>query len=241
LVDYLASRRTDVVVAVSDRLAEQLSGRVVSDPERVQVVINGVDTAALRPDPTGEARTRLGIPPGSFVIGSVGRMEPVKGYDVMIEALISLREMKPELPVVLVLVGDGSERPKLEERVRNAGVSDAVRFLGWREDVVDLYRGFDLFALTSRSEGTSVSILEAMSSGLCPVVTDVGGNRAVVGPELAHRLVPSEDPNMIALGWVTAFERPAERQADGLIGRRRVEDRFSLRAMVAAYEALYSG
>src|SRR5438093_10224690 len=93
----------------------------------------------------------------------------------------------------------------------------AVRLFGWRDDVERLLTGFDVFTLASRSEGTSVSLLEAMSAGVCPVVTDVGGNRSVLGSELHHRLVPSGDPEALAAAWVAALGDGGgeRRRADG--------------------------
>jgi glycosyltransferase involved in cell wall biosynthesis len=116
---------------------------------------------------------------------------------------------------------------------------DAVRLLGWRDDVHELHASFTLFTMSSRSEGTSISLLEAMSAGLCPVVTDVGGNAAVLGPELYHRLVSSENPAELAEAWRGALLDPAGRSADGIIARARIETEFGIDTMVRAYEALY--
>jgi glycosyltransferase involved in cell wall biosynthesis len=240
LVDGLASRWTDVVVAVSAPLADRLRQHVVARPDRVRVVYNGVDTDALRPGGRRSLRAEWGIGPDTRVIGSVGRLEPIKGYDVMIDAFARYRALPGAPSAVLAIAGDGQERARLEERARTEGIEAEIRFLGWRDDLSHLLAGFDIFALTSRSEGTSVSLLEAMSAGLCPVVTDVGGNADVLGPELAHRLVPSESPDRIAEGWADALRSDPARSRDAASARRRVEERFSLQAMVAAYESIYA-
>jgi glycosyltransferase involved in cell wall biosynthesis len=93
--------------------------------------------------------------------------------------------------------------------------------------------------MSSRSEGTSVSLLEAMSAGLCPVVTDVGGNAAVLGDGLRHRLVPTERPDALATAWLDALTDCERRQADGAAGRVRVTQKFPLDTMVQEYERLY--
>jgi glycosyltransferase involved in cell wall biosynthesis len=93
--------------------------------------------------------------------------------------------------------------------------------------------------MSSRSEGTSISLLEAMSSGLCPVVTDVGGNRAVLGDQLTHRLVPADDPHALKAAWDDALRDPARRRSDASSARKRIESAFALAATVAKYEALY--
>jgi glycosyltransferase involved in cell wall biosynthesis len=239
LVDHLASRLTDVVVAVSDPLAAQLRRSVVAFPDRVRVLVNGVDTDTLRPNPAIDVRAELGIGVGELAIGSIGRLEQIKGYDVMVDSFAELRRNHPALQVRLVIAGDGADRGTLEQRARSLGVSDRILFLGWRHDLSPLLNSFDIFTLTSRSEGTSVSLLEAMSVARCPVVTDVGGNRAVLGSTLEHRLVPSENPTAIAQGWAEALVDTARRQQDGRASRERVLHSFSLRSMVRGYESMY--
>jgi glycosyltransferase involved in cell wall biosynthesis len=137
------------------------------------------------------------------------------------------------------VVGEGTLRAGLERRARELGVSADVHLLGWRDDVARCLGGFDLFTLASRSEGTSISLLEAMAAGRCPVVTDVGGNRAVLGKDLAHRLVPASDPSALAAAWDAALGDPQARARDSGLAESRVRDAYSLDGMVSAYQALY--
>lgn len=237
VLDRLGSSRTDVVVAVSDALAEQLriSG-VVSRSTDVRVIRNGVDTSRFKPGtavPT--LRTELGFEAEAPIIGTVGRLEPVKAYDVLIRAIAQTGEARPEL----LIVGDGSERRSLEVLADRFGVSRRVHFLGWRDDIQELLGIFTVFAMSSRSEGTSISLLEAMSSGVCPVVTDVGGNRAVLGEGLEHRLVPPDDSAALARALGAACRDTEARQRDAGRARTRVERHFSLDRMVADYLDLY--
>jgi glycosyltransferase involved in cell wall biosynthesis len=244
LIDRTASRRTDVVVAVSDALARHLRLRVTGGRARVVAVPNGVGVDAFRPGGDGSAlRAELGIPADAPILGSIGRLEPVKGYDVMVRAMASLvhRSDDARPRPVLVLAGDGSERGRLEELARAMEIGDRVRFLGWRDDVHALHAAFGVFTLSSHSEGTSVSLLEAMSAGICPVVTDVGGNAAVLGTGLRHRLVAPAHPEALANAWAAALADARAREADGRAARARVAERFSLETMVAAYESLYAG
>lgn len=243
LLDSLASRLTDTVVAVSESVAVSLRSRVV--PRQVQIVVipNGVDTEAFRPrGGTADLRAELGIPPGTPVIGSIGRLEPVKNYGLAIRALAALirRWEASDLPQpMLVLAGDGRERPVLESLTKELGVEQQVRFLGWREDVHCLLDTFDLFTLTSRSEGTSMSLLEAMSSGLGCVVSDVGGNRTVLGEELASALVPPGDMDALVRAWQRDLSATDHRVRLGRLARERVIQSFSLRQMADRYLALY--
>ncbi len=242
-IGWQASRRTDVVVAVSAVLAAHLRARVIGSGVRLEVVMNGVDTVlhAPRPDP-GVVRAELGLGPEIPILGSIGRLEPIKGYDVLVSAYAELRRQWRDGPVpVLVVAGDGSERQALGALARAEGVAEGVRLLGWRDDTANLLASFSLFTMGSRSEGTSVSLLEAMSSGLCPVVTRVGGNADVLGTGLAHRLVPSEQPAAMAAAWIGALQNPARLTADRALARGRVQEAFSLDAMVRGYADLYHG
>ena len=243
ITDGLAARRTDVIVAVSEALRDLLARTVVPDPSRIRVLINGVDTSVYAPRPdNGALRAELGIPPDVPILGSVGRLERIKGYDVMVGAYGLLRQRWAGGPVpALVVGGDGSERPELEAAAARLGVDEGVHLIGWRDDIHDLHRAFEVFTMSSRSEGTSVSLLEAMSAGLCPVVTDVGGNAAVLGPELAHRLVPSEDPEALAGAWTNMLRDGDSRREDAMRARQRVVGEFGLERMVRGYEEYYSG
>jgi glycosyltransferase involved in cell wall biosynthesis len=241
VVDSFAVRRTDVVAAVSERLRIHLVAKGIAPAHKVEVVPNGIDTAVYAPHRRdGQLHRALGLAADVAVIGSIGRLEPIKGYDIMIEAFALLcAEWPNETKPILVIGGEGSERQRLEQLVRARGLESRVHLLGWRDDIVTLHAGFSLFTMSSRSEGTSISLLEAMSASLCPIVTDVGGNRAVLGTELAHRLVPPDDPAALASAWRAAL-CDARRSDDAARARARVENQFGLRAMVARYEQLYA-
>lgn len=239
LLDNLASRWTDVTIAVSDALAKVLRRRVLHPAARLATIVNGVDVDRLTPPHDVAAlRLALGIPPDQLVIGSVGRLQPIKNYLLALRALARLAPGDGSGPVLL-LVGDGIERPMLEAEANRLGVAANVCFLGWRDDVAQVAGTFDLFTLTSLNEGTSVSLLEAMSCGCCPVVTDVGGNRAALGPDLADQLVPSGDAEALASAWARLLADPALRQRLSARARARVVEYYSLRGMVDAHVRLY--
>lgn len=240
LVDHIGARLTDVVVAVSAPLAAQLQSTLRVAARKIVVVPNGVDTEAYSPRAdTGRLRVEIGIGPATPIIGSVGRLEPIKGYDVMIDAFASLRKSGRDRGAVLVIGGEGTQRPMLEQRVREHGLDGFVFMPGWRDDVLDMHSAFTLFAMSSRSEGTSISLLEAMSGGLAPVVTDVGGNADVLGDTLKESLVPTEEPEALAAAWAVLLAQPATRKRQGALARQRVIDAFGLDAMVRAYERIY--
>jgi glycosyltransferase involved in cell wall biosynthesis len=244
LSDGLAARRTMLVVAVSQPLAEYMKGALHVPSTKLRVVRNGVDTAAFAPRDRGAGvRAELDVAPGTPIVGSIGRLDAIKGYDVLIEAFRLLRSgWTTGAAPVLVIAGDGPEQSLLGARIAamDHDVRSDIRMLGWRTDVPELLAAFDIFAMSSRSEGTSVSLLEAMSARLCPVVTDVGGNSDVLGDQLRHRLVASDDPVALAGALRDALQHPGERMRDASRAHDWVETRFSVNAMVRQYEDLYA-
>jgi glycosyltransferase involved in cell wall biosynthesis len=239
LIDRLGAGRCDVVVAVSAPLALHLA-RALAIPRRKLVVIpNGVDTQTYQPRAdTGRLRAELGLPAQTPVIGSIGRLEPIKAYDVMVEAFATLRA-RGKCDAVLVIAGEGSERPRLERLVRERNLERRVFLPGWRDDVHDMHSAFSLFTMSSTSEGTSISLLEAMSAGLAPAVTNVGGNADVLGDELRDCLVPSGEPEALAVAWEDTLLNPERARDHRAAARRRVVESFGLESMVRAYEDVY--
>lgn len=243
LIDRAAARWTSVVAAVSDRLARYLAEVVGIDASRIRTIPNGVAADRFTPGPApADLRASLGIAADARVIGSIGRLEEVKAYDRLIAAHARLRrEGGYDVPVHLVICGDGSARAGLERQIAELGVADTVRLPGWTDRPVDYYRLFDVFALTSRSEGASVSLMEAMACGAVPVVTDVGANAELLGPELADQVVAQADPNTLMRVLERTVREPTRRADLAARARRRVLERYTLDGMVAAYDRLYRG
>jgi glycosyltransferase involved in cell wall biosynthesis len=240
-LDRRASRWTDTVVAVSDRLARYLGDVVGVEERRIRTVPNGVDVEAFSPGVApAELRRELGIPEDAVVMGSVGRLEPVKRYERLITALGRLRAPGAVgRPVHLVLVGDGSRRAALEVQVRREGLSGVARLVGWTDRPADYYRLLDVFALTSDSEGASVSLMEAMACGSAPVVMDVGANAEILGPELADQVTPAGDLDAFVRAAGDTLGSPERRRRAGRLARERVTRCYNLDRMLAWYEDLY--
>jgi len=238
VLDGLAARYTDAVVAVSSPLAAYLRRRVVPASTEVRVIPNGVDTNVFRSGGAGAVRARLGIPADALVVGTVGRLEPVKAFDALVRAMahVNAAQMKP---AHLVLVGDGSQAGRLAAVAEQTGTRATVHLVGRQADIPTWLAAFDVFALSSLSEGTSMSLLEAMASECCPVVTAVGGNADVLGPGLAHRLVPPGDERALASSLADALTTSGARRCDAARARERVVSAYSLDAMVRAYQDVY--
>ncbi|MFZ5585543.1 MAG: glycosyltransferase [Thermodesulfobacteriota bacterium] len=203
---------------------------------RLRLIYNGVDTELFKPDAAlrAAARAELGLADAHKVVISVGRVSSEKDYATLLKALAV---MPPAWR--LVLVGDGPELENLRRLAAELDLGRRALLLGRRADVERLLAAADLFALSSLSEGVSVALLEAMAAGLPVVATRVGGTPEVVVEGETGLLLEPGLPHELALALQDALEDPRRATAWGAAGRRRVEERFSLRAMAAAYAALY--
>jgi glycosyltransferase involved in cell wall biosynthesis len=242
LQDKIALQLTDSVVAVSERLRTYMIREIGVRPSRAHTIPNGVDTAVFAPSaPRAPLRASLRIPDDALVLGSVGRLEPVKGYVRLVEVYARLRTMGIPRPLVLVLFGEGSDREAIEREAERLGVRDGIRMPGWTERAAEAHRLFDVFAMTSHSEGMSVSLMEAMACGVCPVVTDVGSNAEVVGDRLRSHVVAGNDIDAFASVVADLLRSDQRRHDAGRTARAHAVAHHSFDRMMEAYEKLYRG
>ncbi len=220
---------------VSSDLAGWLTGRVGIPAHKVRVLMNGVDTGRFYPGPVDRAALVPRLPVEAVVVGTVGRLDPVKDHAHLVEAVAHL-----DASVHLVIVGEGPERSRIEGAVASAGIGDRVHLLGERADIPELLRAFDLFCLPSLAEGISNTLLEAMATGLPLVATRVGGNPELVADGASGLLVPPADPRALAAALGRLVADAALRRDMGEAARTRAVDHFSLDAMVARYTACYT-
>lgn len=233
----------DRYVPVSRDLAGWLEQVVRIPTRKIRLIDNGVDTErfrAARADGVDAAEPEA-WQDGSdaFVIGTVGRLQDVKDQACLIDAFALLRTMLPGAALRLVLVGDGPLRAQLQARAAGHGLGDSVWFAGPRSDVAPVMRSFSLFALSSIAEGTPVTLLEAMASELPVVATAVGGIPDLVEQGSFGTLVPAGDPRRLAEAILPYVRDRALARRQGALGRARVEQQYSMQAMLAAYVALY--
>ena len=187
-----AFRRFDAVVAVSRPLARDLE-RTGVPAARMHIVPNAWPASDPPPLPRDQARAQLAVPDGRFHVGWVGRLTPEKGADVLLAALALLAD----LPLVVSVVGDGRRRQALQGTAARLGLGDRVRWLGKVAAAARLFAAFDVFALSSRTEGTPIVLFEAMAACTPIVASAVGGVPDVVSPEEAL-LVAADDPTALA-------------------------------------------
>jgi glycosyltransferase involved in cell wall biosynthesis len=236
----LAARATDVVVAVSDPLHRYLVEDVRLQPTQVVTVINGVDTSTFRPgSKIGTLRQRLGIAGDAVVVGHVARLAPIKNQILLIDSFAAFHGQYENAH--LIIVGDGPERASLEQRIRDLSLEASAHLVGTFDDTAPLYREFDIFVLCSRAEGTSMSILESMASGVSVIATNVGGNPALLDNGSCGLLVPSENKNALVDALLRLATNETERATFARAGRRRAEMTYSESKVVDQYVDLYDG
>jgi sugar transferase (PEP-CTERM/EpsH1 system associated) len=232
------SPMVDRFVAVSDDLKRWLTDTVGIAGQKVERIHNGVDTELFSPAGRQDARGLLGFDEQTVVIGTVGRLDPVKDHSSLLRAFLSV--MWSVMPVRLVIVGDGPMRNSIEMQARQLDIADRILLLGERQDVAQIMKAFDVFALTSIAEGISNTILEAMATGLPIVATRVGGNPELVEHGLNGQLVSAGDVGGMAAAFQSYLDNSQLRREHGRHARSRAESAFSLHRMASDYAELYT-
>ena len=239
LIETLLARTSDVLIAVSPEVRDELVRIGVAPAEKFAVVRLGIE---LEPRVRGdesrdEIRRRLGIAPDRFVVGWFGRMTAVKRTTDLVDALAALRGRGVD--ACLLLVGDGSDREQVEQRAFDLGVARDCLFLGYQEDVAPWYSAIDAFALTSANEGTPVVCIEALAAGRPVVATTVGGVADVVEDGTDGFLVDPGDTDAMAERLERLARDPELRAAFGEAGRRRALERYAVERLVGDLDELY--
>lgn len=228
--------------AVSDDLKNWLTNIIGVPDNKNRLLTNGIDIEKFcpetKPDALNEISERYD---NCIVFGTVGRIQAIKDHSNLIDAFILLLKIAPQHRhrMRLVIVGDGPLLLSLQTKIAQEGIEDLVWLAGARTDIAELMRGFSVFVLSSIAEGTPVTILEAMASGLPVVATRVGGIPEVVIDGETGRLVPPSDAQALANALVPYLEQSNLAQLQGAAGRMRIEKKYSMNSMVAAYMEMY--
>jgi len=238
-IERMAAHWCDHIISLTDRETTDYLERGIGRPRQYVTIPSGVPLQRFMERGAGvreRVRAVLGIGPEEVLFITVARLAPVKGVDVLVDAWRLVAAPAPRL----LIVGEGGERPRLEEQVFRAGLSDRIAFLGARSDVPDLLHAADAFVLASRNEGMGRVYVEAMAAGLPVVGTDVGGVRCVVQDGVSGILTPPEAPAAIAGAVARLVADPAERARMGAAGRRAVYPEFDEAYMVERIARLYT-
>jgi glycosyltransferase involved in cell wall biosynthesis len=233
-----AIRKVDKVISVSQATADWLVQKRKVPPQKITIIPYGVNLEKFKPGPGEITRSDIGIETDDVVIGQVSRLTEQKGHTYLIDAAKLVVRQFPR--VKFVLAGDGPLRNQLEAQIRQNGLQDHFILLGFRRDVPELLRLFDIFALPSLYEGLPNVVLEAMATALPVVATPVDGTKEAVADGETGLLVPEKDSGRLAKALLSLLQNNEKRIRMGQNARQRVENHFSLKLQVEQFERLYS-
>jgi sugar transferase (PEP-CTERM/EpsH1 system associated) len=228
----------DAVFALTRELRDFHARQAWIAPERIGVIYNGVDTQRFAPnsDKRIAIRRELGLPEGSFVVGSVGRLVPIKDHQTLLNAAALLS--RSGIDVRVLLVGSGPEREKLQSRATGP-LEGRVCFAGDSSRVPEMLNAMDVFVLPSLGEGMSNTLLEAMACGLPVLATNVGGNPEIVENNMNGRLFTPGDADWLAAQLKLLTQDPALVHQLGTAARNRAIESFGLSRMLETYRSFY--
>lgn len=234
----LTDRLANVTVTNSPTVARRLAADRLANMDRVVVIPNGIPLDAFNGQPDREViRRELGASSEEFLWLAVGRLEPVKDYPTLLQAMAALRDVRP--PVQLRIAAEGSQRPALEMLIRDLGLSGTVQLLGLRHDVPELLQAADALVLTSLWEGLPNVVIEAMAAGVPVVATGSGGTTELVNPGVTGFLVPPQDPRVLAEAMSELMQLPVRKRSEmGAAAQRFVAERFAIDRIMNRWEAL---
>jgi len=239
LLRRFLSYMTDKIVAVSDDAGNVAINDEKINPEKVVTIFNGIDIDRYQTNiDVASKKHEIGLSDDDFVIGIVARLSPEKDHNTLLDAFHIVLD-NVDQSVKMVIVGDGILREELEQKAKSISINDKVIFLGERHDVPELLAIFDLFALSSITEGISLTLLEAMATGLPVVATNAGGNTEIVLDNQTGFIVPPKDPNRMAEAIMTIIKNNDMANQMRERGKDRVSKKFSLETMRDQYEQIY--
>ena len=226
------------LIAVSSEIASELV-KNGANPSRITTILNAIDHTRFRRDPArvAGARAALGLAAGNIAIGAVGRLEPQKRFDLLLEAFALLHIDDPQLR--LVIAGDGSLKRPLEHQRDALGLADSVVFTGHVTDVTPVHHALDLFVQSSDYEGTPNAVLEAMAMQTPIVATEAGGTAELVHDGVHGRIIPVGKLDRLVSGIKAALTAPDETRRMADCARRRVEGELSFESRCRRVEAVY--
>jgi glycosyltransferase involved in cell wall biosynthesis len=226
------------LIAVSSDIASELAAHG-ADPAAITTVLNAIDHRQFRRDRSRDAgaRARLGLQPGHLAIGAVGRLEPQKRFDLLLDAFATVHARLPHTR--LIIAGDGSQRAALRDQRARLGLDSAVILPGHINDVVELHHAFDVFVQASDYEGTPNAVLEAMAMDNPVVATAAGGTAELVRDREHGRIIPTGRLDALIDGITAAISDRATTRRMAAQARARVEGELSFETRVRRVEAIY--
>lgn len=238
LLDRSTLYPADHLVAVSRRMQRQLVVLPGLSARRITAIQNAIDCAYFfAPEQRDPCRSELGLPPESQVIGYAGRIDRVKRLDLLLEGFSEVVAQHPQAR--LLIIGEGGQRSNLEGLAASLGISHAMLWTGFRQDMPRLLAAMDLYVQTSINEGLSLSILEAMAAGKAVIATDVGGAQEVLTHQKTGILIPPGSSSAIGSAVVNLLNNPQKRATLAQAAQDHVVREFGVQRMVEGYRRVY--
>ncbi len=235
----LIATLTHRFIAVSEDVKNRLVEFEGLDPSRIEVVYNGVSPdSPLAPEERDRLRRSFGASPGDFLVGTAGRLDPIKNFPMLLKSIASARGAKDSIRGLLV--GNGPYYSQTRQFRDDLGLAPLVAMPGHRDDARRLIGCMDLFVLSSFSEGTSMALIEAMAAQVPVAVTAVGGNPEVVLGGRTGWVVPSDSASDLEKAILEAASIPGKTRQLAEAGRRRFEEKFTLDKMLESYRRIYA-
>lgn len=224
------AQKTDYIIADSQDVSDFMIEKEKIIPTKIKLIPNGVDTRRFN-------NLNRQTKPGKKVVATVGRLVEIKDQISLLTAFKTITQEFPSSE--LWLIGEGPLKEKLEKFSQTSGLDMQVKFLGNRRDIPEVLKQVDVFVLSSLDEGLSISLLEAMASGIPAVVTRVGGNPEIVQENQNGFLVEPRSPETLANRIMKLLSDDALAKRLGENGRNRVIKDFSIATMTQKYSLLY--
>ncbi|MFH0785007.1 MAG: glycosyltransferase [Pseudomonadota bacterium] len=238
IINPLWSLGVDHFISISEKTKEAMAYYDFHPEQKIRVIHNGIQTPTnVNGYEIQKIRETLELGEKSSILGTAARLEDIKNIPMMLRAVKRALDVVPEL--YLLIAGDGSKLQDLKNKAEQSGISRHIIFLGLRTDLDKIYPLFDVFLLSSFTEGISVSLLEAMSYGIPAVVTDVGGNSEVVIEGETGYLVPSDDDALMAERIVQLLTNNDLAIRFSINTHNRVRKHFSFEGMMKEYMDIY--
>ncbi|MFN8632491.1 MAG: glycosyltransferase family 4 protein [Chloroflexota bacterium] len=238
-IERTLGKATDRVIAITEAQKADIAHYGVAPLRKIEIIPLGLEIEPMLEADRfrGRLRSELGIGHNQPLVGIVARLVPIKAHEIFLEAARIIRTAVPD--ATFLIIGDGERRAELEALARQLGVDGATRFLGWREDMREVYADLDVVTLCSNNEGSPVALIEALAAARPVVSTRVGGVPNVVHDGESGVLVPPRDPVAFAEGILTLLRDPARAARFGQAGRAAVFPHHSSGRLVEDVERLY--
>ncbi|WP_414828107.1 glycosyltransferase [Alteromonas sp. H39] len=237
VINPLLLTNTDAVTAISQATKQALTEFEFIAENKIAVIYNGI--VGLQPQNTArKIRQQLGLSDKTLLLGTVARLDPIKNHNMMLNAFKKV--LDTGIDAKLVIVGDGEERANLESTIESLALTDNVILTGYITEPAAYLEAMDIYLLSSLSEGTSMTLLEAMSLYRPCVVTDAGGNPEIIEHGYNGLVTPNDDAQAYASAIIELCNNADARSEMGKAARIRFEERFSTASMTKSFEALYT-